>query len=104
MVLTLSSVPQEPAVHERAFGELLDLSAETIYLGIARGDLEAIRIGRVIRLPRAQLASLVIGGVGDADAQGQPEGEPPSQLRKTSPTWGHCAQIARQPTPSLRSS
>ena len=44
----------------RTFGKLLDLNRETIYLGIARGDLQAVRIGRVIRLPRSQLDTLLI--------------------------------------------
>ena len=51
-----------------AFAELLDLNRETIYRGVARGDLEAIRIGRVIRLPRSQLDALLIGR--NRDAQG----------------------------------
>jgi excisionase family DNA binding protein len=45
----------------RAFGELLDLNRESVYRAIARGDLRAVRVGRAIRLPRAQLDSLLIG-------------------------------------------
>ena len=46
----------------RAFAELLDVNRETIYRAIARGDLQAaVRVGRSIRLPRAQLDALLIG-------------------------------------------
>jgi excisionase family DNA binding protein len=44
----------------RAFGELLDLNRESVYRAIARGDLQAVRVGRSIRLPRAQLDALLI--------------------------------------------
>ena len=50
----------------RAFGELLDLNRETVYRGIARGDLQAVRVGRSIRLPRAQLDALLIERIRDA--------------------------------------
>jgi excisionase family DNA binding protein len=43
----------------RAFGELLDLNRESIYRAISRGELQAVRIGRAIRLPRAQLDALL---------------------------------------------
>jgi excisionase family DNA binding protein len=43
----------------RAFGELLDLNRESVYRAIARGDLQAVRVGRSIRLPRAQLDTLL---------------------------------------------
>jgi len=52
----------------RAFGELLDLNRESVYRAIARGDLQAVRIGRSIRLPRSQLADLLVEGR-DPDAQ-----------------------------------
>ena len=51
----------------RAFGKLLDLNRESVYRAIARGDLQAVRVGRAIRLPRAQLDGLLIGT--DADNQ-----------------------------------
>jgi excisionase family DNA binding protein len=53
----------------RAFGRLLDLNRESIYRAIARGDLQAVRVGRSIRLPRAQLDSLVIGADDGLEAQ-----------------------------------
>ncbi len=43
----------------RAFGELLDLNRESIYRAISRGELQAVRVGRAIRLPRAQLDALL---------------------------------------------
>ena len=55
----------------RAFGALLDLNRESVYRAIARGDLQAVRVGRSIRLPRAQLDALVIGGNRDADKQAE---------------------------------
>ena len=36
--------------------ELLNLCEETVYRAHQRGDLEAVRVGRSIRFPRAQLA------------------------------------------------
>jgi excisionase family DNA binding protein len=48
-------------LNPRAFGELLDLNRESVYRAIARGDLRAVRVGRSIRLPRAQLDALLIG-------------------------------------------
>jgi excisionase family DNA binding protein len=53
----------------RAFGELLNLNRESVYRAIARGDLRAVRVGRSIRLPRAQLDGLLIGT--DADNQAE---------------------------------
>jgi excisionase family DNA binding protein len=45
----------------RAFGELLDLNRESVYRAISRGELQAVRVGRAIRLPRAQLDALLAG-------------------------------------------
>jgi excisionase family DNA binding protein len=44
----------------RAFAELLDMNRESVYRAIASGDLRAVRVGRSIRLPRAQLDALLI--------------------------------------------
>ena len=55
----------------RAFGELLDLNRESVYRAIARGDLRAVRVGRSIRLPRAQIDALLIEGSRDADNQAE---------------------------------
>lgn len=52
----------------RAFGRLLDLNRESVYRAIARGDLQAVRVGRSIRLPRAQLDTLLAEGW-EPDAQ-----------------------------------
>ena len=52
----------------RAFGELLDLNRESIYRAISRGELQAVRVGRSIRLPRSQLADLLVQGR-DPDVQ-----------------------------------
>ena len=46
----------------RAFGELLDLNRESVYKAIERGELQAVRVGRAIRLPRSQLEDLLAGG------------------------------------------
>ena len=46
----------------RSFGELLDLNRESIYRAVARGDLQAVKIGRSIRLPRSQLENLMAKG------------------------------------------
>lgn len=43
----------------RTFGELLDLNRESVYKAIARRELKAVRIGRAIRLPRAQLDAML---------------------------------------------
>ena len=56
----------------RAFGELIDLSRESVYRAVARGDLQAVRIGRAIRLPRAQLDLLLAEGDRDAHASERP--------------------------------
>jgi hypothetical protein len=45
----------------RSFGKLLDLNRESIYRGIARGDLIAIRVGKSLRLPRNQIENVLIG-------------------------------------------
>ena len=52
-------------------GAMLNINRESVYRAIARGDLQAIRVGRSIRLPRAQLDALVIGGNCDADNQAE---------------------------------
>ena len=58
----------------RAFGEMLDLNRESIYRACANGSLEFLRVGRSIRLPRAQLDALLIGGNRDADKQAENDG------------------------------
>lgn len=59
----------------RAFAELLDVNRETVYRAIARGDLQAaVRVGRAIRLPRAQLDALLIGGNCDTEDQAEQDG------------------------------
>jgi excisionase family DNA binding protein len=63
--MTVSLKKTEPTgefLDARAFGELIDLSRESVYRAIARGDLRAVRIGRAIRLPRAQLDALLAEG------------------------------------------
>ena len=45
----------------KSFGRLLDLNRESIYRAISRGDLLAVKIGGAIRLPRAQLDTLLAG-------------------------------------------
>ena len=56
----------------RAFVELLDLSRESVYRAVARGDLQAVRVGRSLRLPRAQLDLLLAGGERDGHASERP--------------------------------
>ena len=46
----------------RAFAELLDLNRESVYHALARSELQAVRVGRSIRLPRAQLDALLAAG------------------------------------------
>ena len=58
----------------KAFGKLLDLHRETIYRGIASGDLVAVKIRGAIRLPRAQIDALLIEGNRDADNQAENDG------------------------------
>ncbi len=48
----------------REFGELLNLNRESIYKAISRGELQAVRVGRAIRLPRSQLDHLAAGRTG----------------------------------------
>ena len=51
----------------RGFGKLLGLNRESIYRAVSRGELQAVRVGRSIRLPRAQLDALLIEPTADAD-------------------------------------
>ena len=55
----------------REFGEVLGLNRESIYRACANGSLKFLRVGRAIRLPRAQLDALLIGGNRDADNQAE---------------------------------
>ena len=55
----------------KSFAKLLDLHRETIYRGIASGDLVAVKIRGAIRLPRAQIDALLIEGNRDADNQAE---------------------------------
>ena len=54
----------------RTMGAMLNINRESVYRAIARGELQAIRVGRSIRLPRAQLDVLLTGGC-DADNQAE---------------------------------
>jgi excisionase family DNA binding protein len=58
-------------VTARIMGAMLNINRESVYRAIARGELQAIRVGRSIRLPRAQLDTLLIDGNCDADHQGE---------------------------------
>jgi excisionase family DNA binding protein len=63
-VISMSERKRRPTgdyLDPRSFGELLDLNRESVYRAIARGELEAVRVGRVIRLPVSQLARAVEG-------------------------------------------
>jgi excisionase family DNA binding protein len=55
----------------KSFARMVDLHRETIYRAIANGDLIAVKIRGAIRLPRAQLDSLLIDGSRDADNQAE---------------------------------
>jgi excisionase family DNA binding protein len=55
----------------RTMGAMLNINRESVYRAIARGDLLAIRVGRSIRLPRAQIDALLIDGNCDASSQGE---------------------------------
>ncbi len=59
------TAPTGEFLDPRSFGELLDLSRETVYRLIARGELKAFRVGSAIRLPRKQLDSLLSGDAED---------------------------------------
>ena len=50
----------------RTMGAMLNINRESVYRAIARGDLQAIRVGRSIRLPRAQLETLLVDCGDDA--------------------------------------
>jgi excisionase family DNA binding protein len=52
----------------RAFGALLDLNRESVYRAISRGELQAVRVGRAIRLPVSQLDDL-LAERGERDVQ-----------------------------------
>jgi len=43
----------------RAFAELLGVNRESVYRALARSELQSVRVGRSIRLPRAQLDALL---------------------------------------------
>ena len=58
-------------VSARTMGAMLNINRESVYRAIARGELQAIRVGRSIRLPRAQLDALLIEGNRDADNQAE---------------------------------
>lgn len=53
------SKPTGDYLDPRSFGALLNINRESVYRAIARGELQAVRIGRAIRLPRKQLDSLL---------------------------------------------
>lgn len=55
----------------RTMGAMLNINRESVYRAIARGELQAIRVGRSIRLPRAQLDALLIDGTCDARSQAE---------------------------------
>ena len=59
------TTPTGDFLDPRSFAELLDLSRETVYRLVARGELKAVRVGSAIRLPRTQLDSLLSGGSED---------------------------------------
>jgi excisionase family DNA binding protein len=55
----------------REFAELLGLNRESVYRALARSELQAVRVGRSLRLPRAQIGALLAGGDCDADNQAE---------------------------------
>lgn len=55
----------------KSFAKILDLHRESIYRGIASGDLVAVKIRGAIRLPRAQIDALLIEGNCDASNQAE---------------------------------
>lgn len=54
-----TAVPTSHALTVAATARALSLSEKSVYRAIARGDLAAVRIGRAIRIPKAELARLL---------------------------------------------
>ena len=48
------------------FAAALDICEETVYRLVSRGQLEAVRVGRLLRLPASQLDGM---GIGDAEGR-----------------------------------
>ena len=55
----LADLPELLRVSECA--EWADTSAGAIYEAVRRGDLPSVRLGRLVRIPRAGLARLIEG-------------------------------------------
>ena len=56
----MSRPKQEPTgefLSPADFAAALDVCEETVYRLVARGQLDAIRVGRLLRLPASQLAA-----------------------------------------------
>lgn len=55
------SAPTEPEfLTIREAAALLRCCPDTVRAGIRRGELPAVRVGRIVRLPRARLAAAVV--------------------------------------------
>ncbi|WP_413543676.1 helix-turn-helix domain-containing protein [Citricoccus nitrophenolicus] len=61
---TTSTTTPEPVLRVRDVAEHLDCGTDSVYQLIAAGNLRAIRVGRVIRVPESALAEFIAGGTG----------------------------------------
>ena len=62
-------------IDARTAGRMLDMSRESIYRAVARGEIRALKIGSSLRLPRVQFDLLLAGGDFDPDDQGHCNGK-----------------------------
>lgn len=62
------SEPTGQFIDVRTAARMLDLSPESVYRAVARGEIRALKIGTALRLPRAQFDALLAGGT-SADEQ-----------------------------------
>ena len=61
-------------IDARTAGRMLDMSRESIYRAVARGEIRALKIGSSLRLPRAQFELLLADDDYDSNDQGRCNG------------------------------
>lgn len=55
----MTRLPDRPTLTVAEVAELLDVTEDALYRAVQRGEIPAIRIGRIWRIPTARLADML---------------------------------------------
>ena len=61
----LDLTPTKPPFTAQQTAAIFNVSVDAVYDGVTRGEIRALRLGRLIRVPRAEVARLLLVGASE---------------------------------------